>query len=878
VWGFRRTRAHRSVAYDEWTPRSIVGQRAEKEIDRMTAPNRSWIVLIAAWMFAGCTFDDVGGAGGALGVCADGLCAVAINEVESNGGTPGDWVELINLDTTPADISGWHFRDNDDTHDYVLPAGTIIAAGGRLVLDEGSFGFGLGGADSARIFDTTGALVDSHAWTSHAPTTYGRCADGSGAFIANATSTKGAANDCAVLVINEIESNGGTPGDWVELLNRGPVAIDLGGYVFRDNDDTHSYTIPAGTTLAPGAYLTLEEAQFDFGLGGADSARIFTPALAIADAHAWTAHASTTYGRCPNGTGTFATSTTITKGAVNECGPPPPPLPAWPGRNDVQVIDGTDVFGGDMSDLYYEAGTLYAAQNGSGRLYTNVPSGSIWAPSAAQTLRYPNGMGSPDAEGVTSADGAFYVATERDNDNNGVSRMSVLRFEPGSGDLVATHEWNLNADLPVSGANVGLEAITYLPDSFLVANGFYDEAAAGAYDPSRYPNHGAGLFVVGHEGTGRAFVYALDHVSGGFVRVASFSSGFTVSKALYLDRETGYLWSACGAPCNNQVSVFAIDLDPASSTRGRFVALNRYAGPSTMPNLQNEGIAIAPESECVGGQKPFFWSDDAETNGHALRADTIPCGPFLDDVDRDGVRDRLDNCAAVSNPTQSDGDGDGQGDGCDVCPADALNDADGDGHCADRDNCNGSPNDQTDSDADGFGDACDVCVLDPANDADGDGSCGDVDNCPSAANENQADSDLDGIGDECDADDDGDGVEDTADNCPMTANTDQADRDGDGGGDACDSDDDQDGVPDDVDACPATAPGAAHDSAGCSIDDRVPCSLPAPARWKSHGAYLVAYLRAVHSFLSARLITRREAAALTVRAARSRCGARGGWR
>jgi len=47
-----------------------------------------------------------------------------------------------------------------------------------------------------------------------------------------------------------------------------------------------------------------------------------------------------------------------------------------------------------------------------------------------------------------------------------------------------------------------------------------------------------------------------------------------------------------------------------------------------MPNLQNEGIAIAPESQCSAGQKSFWWTDDGATDGHALRADTIPCGAF----------------------------------------------------------------------------------------------------------------------------------------------------------------------------------------------------------------------------------------------------------
>ena len=41
----------------------------------------------------------------------------------------------------------------------------------------------------------------------------------------------------ALVRINEVESNRGTPGDWVELTNVGGTTADIGGYVFRDNSD-----------------------------------------------------------------------------------------------------------------------------------------------------------------------------------------------------------------------------------------------------------------------------------------------------------------------------------------------------------------------------------------------------------------------------------------------------------------------------------------------------------------------------------------------------------------------------------------------------------------------------------------------------------------
>jgi len=578
------------------------------------------------------------------GSCID-VVRVVLNEVESSGGTPGDWVELFNAGTNPADVSGWRFLDNDPTHTaFVIPAGTVIPAAGFLVLDEAGFGFGLGAADSAQLFDASNAPVDSFSWTAHAPTTYGRCPDGGGAFRITTSATKGTANNCTVAVkLNEVESSGGTPGDWVELFNAGPIAVDVGGWTFKDADDTHAYVIPAGTTLAAGGYLVLDESSFGFGLGAADSARLFDAGGAAIDAFAWTTHAPITYGRCPNGSGAFAPTASSTKDAANSCTGDPPTADPWPGRNTVATVDGTGVFGGNLSGLFYEPAApnvLWAVRNGPSTLYRLVFDGTAWAPEvgggwdAGKTLRYPGGTGSPDAEDVTRAEpgsSAIYVATERDNDNGNISRPSILRFDGNQtgGELIATHEWNLASDLPVVGANLGLEAITWIPDSFLVAHSFFDAAAGRAYDPSLYPGHGTGLVFVGLEATGGIFAYALDHVGGGFTRIATIASGDPSSKAVTFDRDTGYLWAHCGVPCGNQTAVLAIDTTLGSPTFGRFVVLRRFARASTMPDLANEGIAIAPDAQCAGGFKDYFWADDGETGGHSLRRDSIPCGSFL---------------------------------------------------------------------------------------------------------------------------------------------------------------------------------------------------------------------------------------------------------
>ncbi|MEI9812750.1 MAG: lamin tail domain-containing protein [Acidobacteriota bacterium] len=467
------------------------------------------------------------------GAANDCSSPVKINEVESNLGVPGDWIELFNPSASPVNLAGFVVKDNDDTHNYTIPAGTTIAAGGYLVVEEAQLGFGLGSADSARLFDTTATIVDSYTWTAHAATTYGRCPNGLGGFITTSSATKGTANDCGVAVkISEVESNLGVPGDWIELVNPGVSTADLSGFVLRDNDDTHTYAIPGGTLLAPGAYLVVEEAALGFGLGAADSARLFDTAGGLVDSYSWTAHAATTYGRCPTPTGDFTTTTAPTKGTLNAC-PGVLSFSPWPGGQDVKTVDGTSVFGGNLSGLVYEGtgtaarGVLWAARNGPGSVFRMIFNGTIWVPDTTNSwgsgklLAYPGGTGSPDSEGITfaggSSNGGLYISVERDNNVNSISRNSILRVDPltPGATLTATHEWNLTADLPVTGPNLGAEAVAWISDAYLTANNFFDESKNHTYNPSEYPNHGTGLFFVGLEANGNIYGYALDHSGNG---------------------------------------------------------------------------------------------------------------------------------------------------------------------------------------------------------------------------------------------------------------------------------------------------------------------------------------------------------------------------
>lgn len=316
---------------------------------------------------------------------------------------------------------------------------------------------------------------------------------------------------------------------------------------------------------------------------------------------------------------------------------------SWPGPSTVVAIDRPGVLGGNLSGVtaVVEDGAvvLWAVRNAPSRLYRIVADGTSWRPDTAagwadgRRLRYPNGSGSPDAEGVTLTAGGVeagvYVASERDNDRGAVSRNSVLRFDvrAGSGALTATHEWQLNRLLPAVLPNRGIEAITWIPDADLVAAGFQDLARGTPYDPANYPDHGDGLFVVGLEANGALYVLALDHRTQRAALVATVRSGMASVMALEYDPATRELWASCDESCGGGVRVLSVDTTTASPSVGAFVLRRAYAPPAGRPASNHEGFAIAPLATCAAGFRHVFWTDDEAYSGHALRRGRIACEP-----------------------------------------------------------------------------------------------------------------------------------------------------------------------------------------------------------------------------------------------------------
>jgi len=198
---------------------------------------------------------------------------------------------------------------------------------------------------------------------------------------------------------------------------------------------------------------------------------------------------------------------------------------------------------------YVNTQLMWAVRNDPPTLFKLVFSGKYWLSSTSngwgkgKSLVFPTGIGSPDSEDVTLDDkGVLYIVSERDQFSSSTSRLSVLQYlDSGSAStLAASKEWDLTSQFPKVDPNKGLEGITWISDSFLTAQGFYDSLAGTAYNPAKYANHGNGLFFIGLEADGHVYAYALDFSNTKtFHQIASFSSGESTIMSVQFDTITG---------------------------------------------------------------------------------------------------------------------------------------------------------------------------------------------------------------------------------------------------------------------------------------------------------------------------------------------------
>ena len=217
-----------------------------------------------------------GGTPGALGrgPAAD----VVVNEIVSRSSRPGgDAIELLNVTDGPIDMSGWLLSDNIAIPDkFTFPAGAILPAGGRMVLDEGDFNvsiganrpFALSGAGEAVVVMESDAAGRPARFVDHVTfgpsrfnESFGRWPDGQGELFPMARMALGAPNAGprrAEVIVSEIHYRpapvDGRDMAFIELANPGPSPQDLTGWRLAGDVD---FPFPDGFALPPRGVATV---------------------------------------------------------------------------------------------------------------------------------------------------------------------------------------------------------------------------------------------------------------------------------------------------------------------------------------------------------------------------------------------------------------------------------------------------------------------------------------------------------------------------------------------------------------------------------------------------------------------------------------------
>jgi hypothetical protein len=217
--------------------------------------------------------DQPGGSPNALDVASDSaLDRVLISEIAATGTT---FVEFYNPGPGDADLSGCSVSTLPETTGDVLSANTILTAGSylsyNLAIVAGDKEIYLKAADGLRVLDAVQFTPQEagHSWDREHELT---------------TPTPGAVNSARFqrpVVINEIHYN--PPGDvdadeFIELHNYGATTADLAGWKIAD---AVSYAFPAGTTIASGAYLVVNAAQFSGSLSNSSERIVLTNAQGV---------------------------------------------------------------------------------------------------------------------------------------------------------------------------------------------------------------------------------------------------------------------------------------------------------------------------------------------------------------------------------------------------------------------------------------------------------------------------------------------------------------------------------------------------------------------------------------------------------------------
>lgn len=194
-----------------------------------------------------------------------------------------DWIEIENRSEGSFDLSGYKLSDSITGAKYSFPTGTLIPAGGYLVVscsatEEGEsyapFGLHRDGGETVILMNGGNTVIDEVV-TLATPKNSTMIRQEDGSLLLSSTPTPGFENTAAgyeaylascgetdrSVRLNEVMSSnslyyiGGLCSDWVELHNLSDRSADISGYMLSDTLGSYNFAFPSGTIIPPRGYL-----------------------------------------------------------------------------------------------------------------------------------------------------------------------------------------------------------------------------------------------------------------------------------------------------------------------------------------------------------------------------------------------------------------------------------------------------------------------------------------------------------------------------------------------------------------------------------------------------------------------------------------------
>jgi hypothetical protein len=221
-------------------------------------------VSVAGQDFAGVWQEDAAATVSKTWTVDTSLQLIQINEVLADSATLPDTIELTNNGSGTVNIGGWSLTDDPATPaKYVIPANTMIPAGGFLTITATTSGMALDRNGATVHLYNGGMLVDSIAFGNQiADLTIGRV--GTNRAWTLCTPTLGSANvgvrlgNPATVRINEWFTSGDAlyDADWIEFSNPQALPVNLAGLHITDNrsGDPLAHTFAPLTFIAANGY------------------------------------------------------------------------------------------------------------------------------------------------------------------------------------------------------------------------------------------------------------------------------------------------------------------------------------------------------------------------------------------------------------------------------------------------------------------------------------------------------------------------------------------------------------------------------------------------------------------------------------------------